>query len=157
MSRLQITRARPLFVFDGHCVLCSSGASFIMKHDRTQAVQFASAQSELGSAIYKALGLPVDESYLLVDAAGVHTKSDGYLRLAKILGGWWRIAAVARLVPREARDWVYDQVARNRYRWFGRTEQCRLLTSEQRDKLVSDDAALWAQLSGVPREGESNP
>lgn len=157
MSGPQIIRARPLFVFDGHCVLCSSGASFIMKHDRTHAVQFASAQSELGSAIYKALRMPVDESYLLIDAAGVHTKSDGYFRLARILGGWWRMVSIAKLIPRPARDWVYDQVARNRYRWFGRTEQCRLLTSEQRARLVSDDAPLWTQLSVILAEGAGDP
>ena len=78
MSRQPITRDRPLFVFDGHCVLCSSGASFIMKHDRNHAVEFASAQSKLGSAIYRTLGMPVDESYLLIDQAGTfHTSSSG--------------------------------------------------------------------------------
>ena len=146
MSPPRITRDRPLFVFDGHCVLCSRGASFIMRHDRRRAVQFASAQSKLGSAIYETLSLPIDESYLLIDVAGVHTKSDGYFRLARILGGWWRIAGAAKLVPQPARDWIYDQVARNRYRWFGRTEQCRLLSPEQRSRLVVDDEALWAQL-----------
>ena len=146
MNQPRITRGRPLFVFDGHCVLCSSGASFVMKHDRRSALQFASAQSELGSAIYEALGLPVDESYLLIDATGVHTKSDGYFRLAKILGGGWRIAAAVKIIPRPVLDWIYDQVARNRYRWFGRTEQCRLLTHEQRKRLVLDDEALRAQL-----------
>lgn len=153
MNRPRITRSRPLFVFDGHCVLCSSGASFIMKHDRRSAVQFASAQSELGSAIYDALGLPVDESYLLIDATGVHTKSDGYFHVAKILGGGWRIAAAAKIIPRPVLDWIYDQVARNRYRWFGRTEQCRLLTDEQRDRLVLDDEELWAQLK-IRREAQ---
>lgn len=139
MSQPPITRDRPLFVFDGHCVLCSSGAAFIMKHDRKHAVQFASAQSELGSAIYETLGMPIDESYLLIDATGVHTKSEGYFRLARILGGWWRIAGIGRLVPQPIRDWIYDHVARNRYRWFGRTEQCRLLTPEQRHRLIVND------------------
>jgi len=147
MSRRSITRDRPLFVFDGHCMLCSSGAAFIMKHDRIHAVEFASAQSELGSAIYRTLGMPVDESYLLIDQAGVHTKSEGYFRLAKILGGWWRVAIVGRLLPRPIRDRLYDLIARNRYRWFGRTEQCRLLSHEQRKRLISDDEALWAQVS----------
>jgi predicted DCC family thiol-disulfide oxidoreductase YuxK len=146
-----ISRDRPLFVFDGHCVLCSSGASFIMKHDRRHAVQFASAQSELGSAIYEALRMPVDESYLLIDATGVHTKSDGYFQLASTLGGWWRLAVIGKLVPRAVRDWLYDQVARNRYRWFGRTDQCQLLTHEQRSRLVLEDDALWAQLKGRGR------
>jgi predicted DCC family thiol-disulfide oxidoreductase YuxK len=117
-----------------------------MAHDRNRVVQFASAQSELGRAVYEALRMPVDDSYLLIDELGVHSKSDGYIRLADILGGCWRIAAVVRVVPRQLRDWIYDAVARNRYRWFGRTEQCRLLTHEQRSELVVDDQALWEQL-----------
>ena len=141
-----ITRQRPLFVFDGHCVLCSTGASFIMKHDRQGRVQFASAQSDLGSAIYEQLGMPIDDSYLLIDATGCHAKSDGYFRLAQILGGAWRVALIGKIVPRPIRDWLYDLVARNRYRWFGQTEQCALLTPEQRNRLVIQDDELRAQL-----------
>ena len=141
-----ITREKPLFVFDGHCVLCSTGASFIMKHDRHGLVQFASAQSELGSAIYRKVGIPVDESYLLIDRTGCHTKSDGYFRLARILGGWWRVLLVGKLLPRGFCDWMYDQVALNRYQWFGQTEQCALLTPEQRSRLVTEDDALRRQL-----------
>jgi predicted DCC family thiol-disulfide oxidoreductase YuxK len=117
-----------------------------MRHDRKGAVQFASAQSELGSAIYRKLDMPVDDSYLLVDASGCHTKSVGYFQLATILGGWWRIALIGMIVPRPVRDWIYDRVARNRYRWFGRTDQCALLTPGQRDRLVGDDPTLWAQI-----------
>src|SRR5437867_12650875 len=148
MTRLQsIHRERPLFVFDGHCVLCSTGAAFIMRHDREGAVQFASAQSDLGGALYRKFGLPIDDSYLLIDTTGCHIKSDGYFQLAKILGGRWRLALVGKLVPRPVRDWLYDRIAENRYRWFGRTDQCALLTPEQRDCLVVDDAGLRAQLS----------
>jgi predicted DCC family thiol-disulfide oxidoreductase YuxK len=142
-----IHRERPLFVFDGHCVLCSTGAAFIMKHDRDGRVQFASAQSELGSALYRKLGLPIDDSYLLIDRSGCHTKSDGYFQLVKILGGWWRLALIGKIIPRAVRDWVYDRVAANRYRWFGRTDQCALLTQEQRSRLIIEDSTLSAQLT----------
>ena len=141
-----VRRPRPLFVFDGVCVLCSTGASFLMRHDRKGRVQFASAQSRLGSAIYRKLSKPIDESYLLIDADGWHAKSDGYFQLARILDGWWRLALIFRVIPRPLRDWLYDRVAANRYRWFGRTEYCSLLTDEQRSRLVEDDPQLWAQL-----------
>lgn len=141
-----IQRRQPLFVFDGVCVLCSTGASVLMRHDRMGRVEFASAQSELGRAIYDKLGKPIDESYVLIDGEGWHTKSDGYFQLAKILGGWWRLAGVFRLIPRAFRDWLYDRVAANRYRWFGKAEYCALLTDEQRARLIEDDAELWAQL-----------
>ena len=141
-----IRRERPLFLFDGVCVLCSTGASFLMRHDQEGRVEFASAQSELGRAVYDKLGKPIDESYVLIDSEGWHTKSDGYFQLAAILGGWWQLTKVFRLIPRPIRDWVYDRVAANRYRWFGKTEYCALLSEEQRARLIGDDAELWTQL-----------
>jgi predicted DCC family thiol-disulfide oxidoreductase YuxK len=98
-----LRRETPLFVFDGVCVLCSEGASFIMRHDPGGQVQFASAQSDLGRAIYEKMGLPIDSSYLLVDSAGTHAKTDGYFQLARILGGWFRLGLVFRIVPRPVR------------------------------------------------------
>ena len=131
-----LRRQRPLFVFDGVCVLCSTGAAFLMRHDREARVEFASAQSELGRAIYEKLSKPIDGSYVLIDSAGWHTKSDGYFQLAEILGGWWRLAGLFRLVPRPIRDWLYDRVAANRYRWFGKAEYCARLSEAQRRRLI---------------------
>ena len=141
-----IRRQRALFIFDGVCVLCSAGASFLMRHDPKGRVQFASAQSPLGSAIFSKLGKPIDESYLLIDSDGWHSKSDGYFQLARILGGWWQLALLFQMVPRPIRDWLYDRIAANRYRWFGKSEYCVLLTEEQRSRLVTDDPELWKQL-----------
>ena len=70
----------------------------------------------------------------------------GYFKLADILGGWFRLGRVFRLVPRGVRDGIYDWVATNRYRLFGKSELCALLTDDQRARLVADDADLRAQL-----------
>ena len=137
-----LRRDTPLFVFDGICVLCSTGASFIMHHDPAGRVQFASAQSALGQAIYHRLGLPIDSSYLLIDADGTHTRTAGYFQLARILGGWFRLGLVFRIIPQSFRDWCYDRVAKNRYRWFGQTDHCGLLTTAQRERLVESDEGL---------------
>ena len=128
--------SRPLFLFDGVCVLCSGGASFLMRHDRKAIVSFASAQSPLGSALYRHYGMPIDESYLLLIRGEAFTKSDGYFRLFRELGGAWPLLNAVRIVPRVIRDWVYDRVAANRYRWFGKTDYCTLLTPEQRGRLL---------------------
>ena len=135
-AELEYPRDRPLFVFDGTCVLCSGGAAFVMRHDRAGRVNFASAQSELGRALYARFGLDMDDTYLLIDGDRAYTRSDGYLRLARILGGWWRLGLAVAVVPRPLRDWLYDRVADNRYRWFGRAEHCALLTKEQRARLI---------------------
>jgi predicted DCC family thiol-disulfide oxidoreductase YuxK len=127
---------RPLFLFDGVCVLCSGGASFLMRHDRKGIVAFASAQSPLGSALYRHYGMPIDESYLLLIRGKAYTKSDGYFRLFRQLGGAWRLLNIFRVVPQTIRDWVYDRIAANRYKWFGKTAYCTLLSPEQRSRLL---------------------
>ena len=146
MPRADLVSPHPTFVFDGYCVLCSTGVSFIMRHDPRGKVRFLSAQSPLGQAIYAHFGLPLDASYLLITPEGTFTKTAGYFRLADILGGWFRLGKVFALVPRVVRDLVYDWVATNRYRLIGKSEQCALHTAEQRARLVVDDADLRVQL-----------
>lgn len=128
--------SKPLFLFDGVCVLCSSGASFVMRHDRRHAIALASAQSPLGMALYQHYGLALDDSYLFLLGGRAFTKSRGYLEVARALGGRWQAWRSFALVPEFVRDWAYDIVARNRYRWFGKTEFCTLLTKGQRDRLL---------------------
>ena len=146
MAATDLVSPHPIFVFDGVCVLCSTGASFIMRHDPHGKVRFLSAQSPLGAAIYAHYDLPLDASYLLITPEGTFTKTTGYFKLADILGGWFRLGKIFALVPRVVRDLVYDWVATNRYRLIGKSEQCALLTADQRARLVMDDADLRVQL-----------
>lgn len=125
-----------LFVFDGTCVLCSGGASFLMRHDRRRRVNFTSAQSDLGKALYAHFGIDWNTTYLLVADGRAYTKSAGYLKLCAVLGNWWRVLAIGRIVPERWRDAAYSLVARKRYRWFGTADQCALLTAEQRAQLL---------------------
>lgn len=127
---------RPLFVFDNICVLCSGGASFLMRHDREGRIAFTPAQGPIGQALYRHYGLEMDETYLFLASGTARSRSDGYFELAEELGGWWRLMLIFRLVPRFVRDAVYRVVARNRYRWFGRTQACALLTADQRARLL---------------------
>jgi predicted DCC family thiol-disulfide oxidoreductase YuxK len=128
--------SKPLFVFDGVCVLCSGGASWLMRYDRKVRVNFAPAQEALGQALYKHYGVIMDESYLLIANGRAYTATRGYLELCKILGGVWHVFRVSAIVPGRWRDWIYAQVARNRYRWFGRVDYCSLLTDDQRARLL---------------------
>jgi predicted DCC family thiol-disulfide oxidoreductase YuxK len=123
-------------VFDGVCVLCSGGASWLMRHDRSSRIKFTSAQSPLGRALYAHYGVSMDETYLLIDGGRAFTASGGYVRLCGILGGWWRLLRVGAVIPERLRDAVYALIARNRYRWFGRSDYCQPLTPEQRERLL---------------------
>ncbi|MCA1652623.1 MAG: thiol-disulfide oxidoreductase DCC family protein [Sphingomicrobium sp.] len=128
---------RPLFLFDGQCVLCSTGVAFLMRHDRRGRIDFASAQSDLGRSLYAKFGVDPNATYLLVLGERALGDSSGYLELCSILGGWWRLLRISRAIPRGVRDRLYRLVARNRYRWFGTSAQCALLSPEQRRRLLS--------------------
>src|SRR5262245_61234458 len=110
--------SRALFVFDGVCVLCSGGASWVMYFDRRPKVNFTSMQGALGQARYSHYGVEPDETYLLVANGRAFTASRGYLELCVIMGGFWHLLRVSALVPEGWRDALYALVARNRYRWF---------------------------------------
>jgi predicted DCC family thiol-disulfide oxidoreductase YuxK len=128
---------RPVFIFDHVCVLCSGGVSFIMKHDRAGTIAFTPAQGPLGEALCRHFGIDWDESYVFVRGGRAYTKTAGYFELARALGGWWRLGLVFQIIPRPLSDWAYDLIARNRYRWFGKTaEACALLTADQRARLI---------------------
>jgi predicted DCC family thiol-disulfide oxidoreductase YuxK len=153
MRGTDLVSPHPIFVFDGTCVMCSTGASFIMRHDPAGKVRFLSAQSSLGRAVYDHFGLPIDASYLLITPGGTFARTTGFFRLADILGGWFRLGKVFWLIPRPVRDRVYGWVANNRYNLFGKSEQCALLSADQRERLVAEDPALRAQLAAAARAG----
>jgi predicted DCC family thiol-disulfide oxidoreductase YuxK len=127
---------KPLFVFDGHCVLCSTGVRWLMKHGGDR-VRYSSAQSPLGEALFRHYGIDPDKTYLLIADGMASGESTGYLRLCRLLGGRWNLFLAFGLIPRPIRDWAYRVVARHRYRWFGKVEQqCALLSEEQKARML---------------------
>lgn len=129
---------RPVIVFDGMCNLCSRSVAFIIRRDPERRFRFAPMQSEAGARLLQRHGLDPDDvrTLLLVEGGRPYLRSDAWLRVVRRLRGPWRLAAGLRLVPRPVRDWVYGVVARNRYRWFGRREQCLVPTPEERDRFL---------------------
>ena len=127
-----------LVVFDGVCVLCSGFARFILARDTGFAFRLATAQSPLGQALYRHYGLDDDafETNLMVADGRAHAKLDTVALAASRLGGAWRLLAVLRLIPRPLADWLYDAIARNRYRLFGRTEACMMPPPQWHDRFI---------------------
>jgi predicted DCC family thiol-disulfide oxidoreductase YuxK len=123
----------PLVVlFDGVCGLCNSSVDFIMAEDRDRIFRFAPLQGESARRLAPDYDVNQMDSVALRDEDGVHVRSAAILRIGLRLGGMWRFAILGFLIPAALRDSVYDWVARNRYRWFGKKESCRMPTAEER-------------------------
>lgn len=117
-----------ILVFDAQCLLCNGSVRFVLRHDHHALFRFASIQGAHGKALLARAGLPSDgtPTLLLVDGPRFWQYSGAVIRIADALGWPWRLAWVAWLVPSPLRDMAYRLVARNRYRWFGRSESCML-------------------------------
>lgn len=124
-------------LFDGVCNLCNSSVNFIIDRDRAAYFQFSALQSEWAQ---KLTGEPIPsegpESILLWEGGRLYSHSTAALRIARRLDGIWKLLAIGLLVPRPIRDAVYRWVARNRYRWFGKSEACRRPTPALRARFL---------------------
>jgi predicted DCC family thiol-disulfide oxidoreductase YuxK len=120
--------SHPILLFDGVCNLCNRSIQWVLLHDSQAVFRFASLQSETGQALLRAHNLdPVRmDSVVLVAEGKAFVRSDAALEALRRLGFPWSVAVVFKVLPRGLRDVVYDWVARNRYRWFGRQESCLL-------------------------------
>jgi predicted DCC family thiol-disulfide oxidoreductase YuxK len=131
----------PVMLFDGHCNLCNRAVDFVMTREASAEIRFASLQSEAGRALLERHGVtlpPGDpDTVLLVEAGIVWSHSDAALRVARRLRFPWRIIGWFAWVPRAIRDGVYRWIARNRYRWFGKSETCRVATPAEKARFLS--------------------
>jgi len=129
---------RPIIVFDGHCVLCSRFARFVLRHDRRAVFRLMAAQTSIGQAFYRHLNLdPVQfETNVLLENGQAWLKSAGTIRMFEHLGFPWSLCGVLRVVPRSWLDRLYDLVARNRLRWFGSQSICFLADPAYRDRFI---------------------
>lgn len=123
--------------FDGICHLCDSFVDFAIVRDRRRKLLFAPLQGETAKALLSDKDRGTLESIILFENGRLHRRSAAVLRIAIHWGGLWAVAArTALIVPPFARDGIYGVVARNRYRWFGRREVCRLPKKEERGFLL---------------------
>jgi predicted DCC family thiol-disulfide oxidoreductase YuxK len=120
-----------IVLIDGVCVLCSRSYRFIRTRDRGRRFRFLAIQQPEGRSIALRYGIDPDQpaTFILVEDDVAHVRSDAALRILGQLPHW-RWTRVLRIVPRGLRNRVYDLIARNRYRWFGRLDVCMLPNSE---------------------------
>lgn len=120
-------REHGLILFDGVCVLCSRGCRFVSRRDKIMHFRYLPMQSPEGRRIAASLDIDPDQpnTFAYIANGMASQKSDAAIRILQELPGW-RWTAALRLIPRAIRDAVYDLIARNRYRWFGRYDHCLL-------------------------------
>jgi len=130
---------RPIIIFDGNCVLCSTFATFILKTDRRGRFRLLAAQTPIGAALYRHFGLAATdyESNILLEDGYAWIKSEGSIRIFEGLGFPWSMMSIGRLLPRPVRDRLYEFVARNRLRWFGVRQTCYLPNPSDADRFVN--------------------
>lgn len=128
----------PILLFDGVCNLCNASVQWVLKRDRKGIFKFAALQSETGQRLLQQFGFSQEnfDTVVLVDGEKVFTRSDAPLEIARRLGGLWSLFFVFKIIPRFLRDAVYNWVARNRYRWFGRKEECMLPRPEWKNRFL---------------------
>jgi predicted DCC family thiol-disulfide oxidoreductase YuxK len=129
--------------YDGVCAMCDRAVQFVLRHDAAGRFRFAALQSEFARAVLTRHGCEagaLDTMYLLLGAGSAAERllgrSDAILAVLQELGGAWRALALLRLLPRSLRDRAYDFIARHRYRWFGRYDQCVLPPPEVRTRFL---------------------
>ena len=127
-------------IFDGECVLCSHTVQFVLRHERDEAIRFATTQSAAGREVAERNGISVvdlDLTFVLVEDGKAWVRSDAALRVARHLRAPWNWLALLRVFPRPLRDLAYSAVARRRYRLFGRRDTCFMPTPSQRHRFIA--------------------
>ncbi len=128
-----------IILFDGVCNLCNTAVQFVIKRDKKNHFVFASLQSGEGKKILSEHNFYTTsmDSFFLVENGNVYCRSTAALKVLKSLNGLWSITYVFMIIPRFLRDSIYNFIAKNRYRWFGRKDECMIPTAELRAKFLN--------------------
>lgn len=143
MMPFESSEPQAVLLFDGGCALCRASVRFVLAHERATTLCFASLDGPWGTALAERHPwIQCVDSVMWVEHLGAENgetiliKSDAVLRIARYLGGPWRMAVLARLVPRRIRDAVYDLVARHRHRIWGTTTECVVPVPKDRERFL---------------------
>lgn len=130
---------KKIIIFDGVCNLCNSAVLFVIKHDKKDTFRFVTLQSELGQEILTYIGIDpknTDSIVLYEPGMAYYYKSDAALQIAKNLNGVFPLATVFKILPTAIRNQLYDYIAKNRYKWYGKKESCMIPTPELKVKFL---------------------
>lgn len=135
---VHLRMAHPVIFFDGVCNLCNAAVQFILKHDKAAVFKLAALQSDAARQLLadQPVNAAASNSILLLEDGRVYSRSTAALRIAKRLSGAWRLLYVFIIVPAFFRDFLYDLVARNRYRVWGKQDSCMIPAPELQERFL---------------------
>ncbi len=127
-----------IILFDGVCNLCNSSVIFAIKRDKNDVFRFAALQSEIGEQLTSKYNIDTSktDSIILIDGEKYYEKSSAALHIAKYLSGGWPLLYSFIILPKFIRDSVYNFIAKNRYKWYGKKESCMIPTPELQAKFL---------------------
>lgn len=127
-----------VILFDGVCNLCNASVNWIIDRDKNNQFKFASLQSEYGQSVIKKFNITGDymDTVVLQEEEKIYLRSAAALRILKHLGGIYSIAYIFIILPEFVRDFVYNVIAKNRYRWFGKQDACRIPSPDLKAKFL---------------------
>jgi len=135
-----LSHKHPIIFYDGVCILCDKFIQFVHRNDQSDLFRFATLQDEAGQLIKSELNLvseEKDETVILLYEGKTSIYSDVSIKVFRLLGWPYKIIAIFSIIPRKIRDAIYVFIARNRYKWFGKSEQCMIPTGTLKEKLLT--------------------
>ena len=136
---MKLPKDKKIVLFDGVCNLCNSAVTFIIEHDKKDVFRFASLQSEIGRKLVEERGMDPEEldSIVLIDpGVAYYRKSTAALEISRELSGGYSLLKNFLFIPESLRDGIYNFVANNRYKWYGKKESCMIPTPELKSKFL---------------------
>ena len=126
-----------IVLFDGVCNFCATSVQFIIRHDKTNSLKFASLQSALGQELLTKYNMSKDlEGVVFIENNKAYFKSAAAFKIVRYFGGFWRILNIFSVLPLFLTDFGYDIIAKNRYRWFGKKDSCMIPSPEIRSRFL---------------------
>lgn len=136
---MELPKDKKIILFDGVCNLCDSAVQYVIKHDQKDVFRFAALQSDLGKEILDHIGIDpkhIDSIVLYEPGVAYYYKSSAAIEIARNFGGVFHLGTVFKIIPGFLRDKIYDYVARNRYKWYGKKDSCMIPTPELKAKFL---------------------
>lgn len=129
-----------IILFDGICNLCNSAVKFVLKRDKNSVFKFASLQSDVAKKLLSKTHVSNMDAgtFVLIENGKTYIRSTAALKVCKHLSGLWPFMTLFMVVPKFIRDWVYNLISKNRYRWFGKQDACMIPSPEVKDKFLNE-------------------